>query len=33
MTYPTSFFALLLGVGFLIGALSGIIGNSFLGTA
>ena len=27
MTYPASFFALLVGVGFLLGAISGILGN------
>lgn len=27
MTYPLSFFALLVGAGFLIGAISGILGN------
>lgn len=27
MTYPSSFFALLVGVGFLLGVISGILGN------
>ena len=30
MTYPLSF-TVLLGIGFLLGAISGIIGNSILG--
>lgn len=30
MTYPLSFFALLVGVGFLLGAISGILFNLLL---